>query len=144
MKTYKEIKKIAGKLAQIGHLINKLAQKGLDIDGVQWLEAQLVSGLSVKGEYLLPSDDVVPKSEVERLEGELIVESTRRKNAVNAYHDAKTEVAREIFEEIEELAKIYTFPVVKNGVVEIAKEPFWCIEPNDLAKLKKKYTEKTE
>lgn len=56
----------------------------------------------------------------------------------------KSEVAREIFEEIEELAKIYTFPVVKNGVVEIAKEPFWCIEPNDLAKLKKKYTEDSD
>ena len=54
---------------------------------------------------------------------------------------AKAEVAREIFEEIETLAKIYTFPVVKNGVVEIVKEPFWCIEPNDLAELKKKYTE---
>jgi hypothetical protein len=54
---------------------------------------------------------------------------------------AKAEVAREIFAEIEELAKIYTFPVVKNGVVEIEKEPFWCFEPNDLAELKKKYTE---
>ena len=53
----------------------------------------------------------------------------------------RSEVAREIFEWIEELAKIYTFPVVKSGAVEIAKEPFWCIEPSDLAELKKKYTE---
>lgn len=34
------------------------------------------------------------KTEIERLEGELIVERTRRKNAVDAYHAAKTEVAR--------------------------------------------------
>ena len=61
MKIYKEIKKIAGKLAQIGQLVNKLAQKGLDIDGVQWLEAQLVSGLSVKGEYLCEGDERIAK-----------------------------------------------------------------------------------
>ena len=61
------------------------------------------------------------------------------KNMPTADVVPKSEVAREIFEEIEKLAKIYTFPVVKNGVVEIAKEPFWCIEPNDLAELKKKY-----
>lgn len=52
-----------------------------------------------------------------------------------------SDVAREIFEEIEEIAKIYTFPIVKNGVVEIVKEPFWCIEPSDIAELKKKYLE---
>ena len=52
--------------------------------------------------------------------------------------------AREIFEEIEILMKIYTFPVVQTGVVEIAKEPFWCIEPNDFAAIKKKYTEEKE
>lgn len=57
MKIYKEIKKIAGMLAQIGHLINLLKQKGLDIDGIHWLEAQLVSGLSVKGEYLCEGDE---------------------------------------------------------------------------------------
>lgn len=51
-----------------------------------------------------------------------------------------SDLAEEIFAEIEEIAKIYTFPTVKNGIVEIVKEPFWCIEPNDLAELKKKYT----
>ena len=49
-----------------------------------------------------PTADVVPKSEVERLEGELIVERTRRENAVGAYHEARQKIAREIFEEIEE------------------------------------------
>ena len=62
-------------------------------------------------------------------------------NYISADLALRAEVAREIFDEIEELAKIYTFPVVKNGVIEIAKEPFWCIEPNALAELKKKYTE---
>lgn len=51
-----------------------------------------------------------------------------------------SDLAEEIFAEIEKIAKIYTFPTVKSGIVEIVKEPFWCIEPNDLAELKKKYT----
>lgn len=102
--------------------------------------------------------DVVPMSEVDELKQDLEISKIAIENrnieiegmrtAANSYkmhyEKARGEVARQIFEEIEELAKIYTFPVVKNGVVEIAKEPFWCIEPNDLAKLKKKYTEKTE
>ena len=99
----------------------------------------------------IPTADVVPKSEVDEIAEELsdtIVMKDELFDEViklrGELANAKAEVAREIFEEIEELAKIYTFPVVKNGVVEIAKEPFWCIEPNDLAKLKKKYTEKTE
>ena len=90
-----------------------------------------------------PTADVVPKSEVEKLKADLIVWKQDRFNLyqrLELYEITRKKVAREIFEEIEELAKIYTFPVVKNGVVEIAKEPFWCIEPNDLAKLKKKYT----
>ena len=78
----------------------------------------------------LPYADVVPKSEVERLEGELIVESTRRKNAVNAYHDAKTEVAREIFEEIEKFIvrrMIADRPLIDDRLI------------TDIAELKKKY-----
>ena len=75
--------------------------------------------------------DVVPKSEVERLEGELIVESTRRKNAVNAYHDAKAEVAREVFEEIDALfVRFYDDPSYSSGELGY-----------DIAELKKKYTE---
>ena len=67
------------------------------------------------------------QAEVERLNGELIVESTRRKNAVIAYHSAKQEVAREIFEEIESL-----FPSDKN---------FTTISRVTINRLKKKYTE---
>jgi hypothetical protein len=109
--------------------------------------------------------DVVPKSEVEELIGkfecflchvtggrlskhtyDLGTMETVATDCINetyndGYDEGYKDCAREIFEEIEELAKIYTFPVVKNGFVEIAKEPFWCIEPSDLAELKKKYTE---
>ena len=108
-------------------------------------------GMVDDGRYALPAKSVkvaidsIPTADVVSTEGELrggsfyfkleeAIESSRR---FMREHDA--EVAREIFAEIEELAKIYTFPVVKNGVVEIAKEPFWCIEPSDLAELKKKY-----
>ena len=91
------------------------------------------------------------KAEVERLEGELIVERTRRENAVNAYHDTKSEVdrwrrnleavleeraetksevAREIFAEIERLCDAHLY---------------WnncsIIQRDDIAELKKKYTE---
>lgn len=87
------------------------------------------------------------KLEIWRLQGE--VERLEKENEkltinMNAYGLAAKRLAEEkteIFAEIEEIAKIYTFPVVKNGVVEIAKEPFWCIEPSDLAELKKKHTE---
>lgn len=92
----------------------------------------------------IPTADVAPKSEVAKLQSQvnrLKKYDEERDIALHAklIANAKAEVAREIFAEIEELAKIYTFPVVKNGVVEIAKEPFWCIEPSDLAELKKKY-----
>ena len=42
--------------------------------------------------FYTPTADVAPKSEVDRLEGELIIETTRRKNAATAYNDAKSEV----------------------------------------------------
>ena len=68
----------------------------------------------------IPAADVVPKSEVERLEGELIVERTRRENAVDAYHEARQKIAREIFAEIDILG---------------------TYNPTLYAELKKKYTE---
>ena len=57
----------------------------------------------------------------------------------NAGYRKSVDVVREIFAEIEELLKIYTFPVVKIGVVEIVKEPFFCIDKQDFYNLKKKY-----
>ncbi|MBO5701333.1 MAG: hypothetical protein J6S71_02735 [Clostridia bacterium] len=87
----------------------------------------------------LPRADVVPKSEVERLEGELIVERTRRENAVDAYREARQKIAREIFEEIEEVLRLHT----EGGYyVNLT----WFPEQLDvdtkeaIAELKKKYT----
>lgn len=69
------------------------------------------------------------EAEVERLEGELIVESTRRKNAVDAYHEARQKVAREIFEEIK---KIFVHRLLhsRDAIDDIS---------GDLDELKKKY-----
>lgn len=102
-----------------------------------------------------PTADVVPRSEVDNwyqlyhsIKEELKQEKMYHRETdmlCDRYYiesqQAKRQVAKEIFDEIEELAKIYTFPVVKNGVAEIAKEPFWCIDPKDFAFIKKKYTE---
>lgn len=45
------------------------------------------------------------QAEIERLEGELIEERTRRENAVNAYHEAKIEAIKEFAERLKELLK---------------------------------------
>ena len=42
------------------------------------------------------------KAEVERLEGDLIEERTRRENAVNAYHEAKAKSIKEFAERLKE------------------------------------------
>lgn len=66
------------------------------------------------------------------------------KKALNEENYCKqTNVAERIFEELKDLAKMHVFPVVREGMVEIEKEPFWCIDPADFAKLEKKYTEDT-
>lgn len=70
------------------------------------------------------------EAEVERLEGELIVERTRRKNAVNAYHSAKAEVASVIFAEIESIC-----------LTHVDRYNRYLIYSEDFAELKKKYTE---
>lgn len=77
-----------------------------------------------------PTADVVPRAEVERLEGELIVERTRRQNAVNAYHSAKAEVARVIFEDLESIC-----------LTHVNRYNRYLIYSEDFAELKKKYTE---
>lgn len=70
------------------------------------------------------------QAEVERLEGELIVERTRRKNAVNAYHSAKAEVARVIFEDLESIC-----------LRHVCRYNRYLIYSEDFAALKTKYTE---
>lgn len=101
------------------------------------------------------------KAEVERLEGELIVERTRRENAVNAYHAAKSEVETEYkYCHAVGYAKVYTKTledyyktrksIAKEGKAEVAREIFEEIDilgtynPTLYAELKKKYTENME
>jgi len=90
----------------------------------------------------IPTDDVVPKSEAEEYKHNWQkIHDSYTADCLEHYNKGRSEVAMEIFSEIEELAKIYTLPVIQKGIVEIEKEAFWCIEPSDLAELKKKYTE---
>ena len=61
MKIYKEVKKIAGKVAQITRLCESLETKALDVEGADWFNSQLVSGLAVKGQYLCKGDSRIAK-----------------------------------------------------------------------------------
>lgn len=59
MKIYKEVKKIAGRIAQITRLCESLEAKGLDVEGADWFNAQLVSGLTIKGRYLCEGESCI-------------------------------------------------------------------------------------
>ena len=82
--------------------------------------------------YHLPSSDVVPKSEVDKIEN-AYNRAIRKvnKNAITAIQKANQEVAREIFEEIEK----YCRPPIPEA------EPIYLMHKNEFAELKKKYTE---
>ena len=57
----------------------------------------------------------------------------------------RSEVAREIFEELEDILKIVKIPCIKaDGRITPLTASYWAIDPNDYAKLKKKYTEGQE
>ena len=86
------------------------------------------------------------QGEIERLQSKINRLKKYDKERDIALHErlianAKAEVAMEIFRELENHLKTYTLPVAKMGVIEIVKEPFLFIEPNDYAVLKKQYTE---
>jgi hypothetical protein len=54
----------------------------------------------------------------------------------------KSEVAREIFEEMENLLKIVVLPCInEEGCITPLRASYWSIDPNDFAQLKKKYME---
>ena len=117
-----------------------------------------------------PEADLVPKSEVERLVDKWIGEEnlTQDKKTlrlIEALRDeakryeryyfnheydkliaeAKAEVAREIFDEIEDILKIVKIPTVNaDGYITPLQVGYWAIDPNDYAVLKKKYTEEKE
>ena len=79
----------------------------------------------------LPTADVVPKSEVEKLQKELEIWKQNRFNLfqrLGCYEMAKQKIAREIFEEIEKHIVFNTY-----GIATISDKTF--------AELEKKYTE---
>ena len=92
--------------------------------------------------------DVVPKSEVEELKGELAIAERHEKDARALFKDAviqiqnaRQEVAREIFAEIE---KESSYCVASNNGNEIYETKTYTISALKLAELKKKYTEEVK
>lgn len=54
----------------------------------------------------------------------------------------KSEVAREIFEEIENILRIVKIPCISaEGYITPLTARYWAIDPNDYTELKKRYTE---
>ena len=65
------------------------------------------------------------------------------KTLQDGYDIGRKEVAREIFEEIEDVLKIIKIPCVSaEGYITPLQAGYWAIDPNDYAKLKKKHMEK--
>ena len=94
----------------------------------------------------LPTADVLPKSEVDRLNAVMKEMDEQRAYTINmlgeSLEKAKSEVAREIFEELENVLKIVVIPCVnEDGCITPLRASYWSIDPNDYAELKKKYTE---
>lgn len=95
-----------------------------------------------------PTADVAPKSEVEELKGELAIAERHEKDARALFKDAviqlqnaRQEVAREIFAEIE---KESSYCVASNNGNEIYETKTYTISALKLAELKKKYTEEVK
>lgn len=80
------------------------------------LEREIYNGLKADEEieYL--------KAEIERLNGDLIVERTRRKNAVDAYHEAKSEAIKEFAERLKSHLIIYTYINLNDAIDTLVKE----------------------
>ena len=90
----------------------------------------------------MPTADVVPKSEVEELKAIIVDHKATECQWEEVYTNSKTEVAREIFEELENVLKIVVIPCVnEDGCITPLRASYWSIDPNDYAELKKKYTE---
>ena len=93
-----------------------------------------------------PTADVVPKSEVEELKGELAIAERHEKDARALFKDAviqlqnaRREVAREIFAEIDEILKTVTKVSVKGQEIDCGAFGYYDLEK--YSELKKKYTE---
>jgi hypothetical protein len=84
-------------------------------------------------ELFKPTADVAPKSEVEKLQNELVIWKQNRFNLyqkLECYEKARQKVAREIFEEIEKML------IDSTHIPDCAR----FVDIDKLAELKKKYT----
>ena len=115
----------------------------------------------IRQAYCMPTADVVPKSEVEELKGELAIAERHEKDARALFKDAviqlqnaRREVAREIFEEIEKEIDLGLSVITKNlnakggrangKTVLISKYDVFIEAKKYIAELKKKYMEAEE
>ncbi len=110
---------------------HSLCDYNTNISGNGKVRLVYAEGADVKCSFFQNTADVVPKSEVEMLQGALKAEERHNEltmeMAQKALENAKAEVAREIFAEIEEY---FTKP---KGVW------FWQMDLAKIAELKKKY-----
>ena len=92
-----------------------------------------------------PTTDVVPKSEVERLEHILDCYALQYGTVTNqreVIDKAKSEVAREIFEEIDNILYRFAYPsLTAIGTINVINAEGYHLRTRDYAELKKKYTE---
>ena len=100
-----------------------------DGDLMEWLDAQ-------------PTADVVPKSEVEALKHQLEIIADEGEYWEGKYLVARSTVAREIFEEIEDIIKNWEFDHCSKETGYFVRKSYnGTMIVKCLAELKKKYTE---
>lgn len=97
----------------------------------------------------IPTADVVPKSEVEMLQGALKAEERHNEltmeMAKKALANAKAEAAREIFAELERVLSRFAYPsLTALGNIKVITAEGWHIRADDYSTIKKKYTEEKE
>ena len=78
--------------------------------------------------------DVVPNSEVEELKAIIADHKASEERWEELYNNAKVEVAREIFEEIES-------KLILNKAIHCGQKFYYTRIADDISELKKKYTE---
>ena len=92
----------------------------------------------------LPTADVVPRAEVDRLQRKYDLAVAEREANVKGFAEelskAKAEVAREIFAEIEKILNKRFVPEHEEGIFEVSA--FYSVKiGKDIAELRKKYME---
>lgn len=90
----------------------------------------------------VPTADVAPRSEVARLEQEIETLKDNNEHLAVMLMEAKAEVAREIFEEIDNILYRFAYPsLTAIGTINVINAEGYHLRTRDYAELKKKYTE---